>query len=105
MRTLTTALLLLALIACGPSGREVTRAEFGDAWPLTIERATVDCDAQGRAILKTRAPDPTGTWALTGAAQQYGYPPIDPFWRENPGIPGTRVPLTELIRLALEQCR
>ena len=106
MNRTTWGLLLAVLVACGPSGgREVTRLQYGEAWPFTVAKGTVDCDAQGRAIFRTQRPDPSGVWALTGEARAYGYPAIDPFWRENPSMPGTRVPLTEMVRLALEQCR
>ena len=99
--------IAVLLIGCPPvrSGREVTRQQYGDAWPFTVDRVILDCDAGGRAIVKTRSPDVTGTWGLTGAARTYGYPGVDHMWRDNPAIPGTKVPLTEMIRLALQQCR
>ena len=94
------------LMACGgEAGVEVTRQQYGEAWPFTVERGSVDCDARGNAVFHTRPPDVRGTWALTGAAQTYGYPPIDRWWRDNPAIPGTKVPLTEMIALARRQCR
>lgn len=99
-------LLVLLLIGCGPSsGREIASTELGAAWPFTVERGVVDCDAQGRLIFKTRAPDTTGVWALTGEARAGGYPAVDRFWRDNPTIPGTKVPLTEVIALAQDECR
>lgn len=99
-------LLVLVLVGCGPSsGREVTSAELGAAWPFTVERGIVDCDAQGRLVFKTRSPDPTGVWALTGEARANGYPAVDRFWRDNPAIPGTKAPLTEVIALARAECR
>ncbi len=87
------------------SGITVTRADHGDAWPFTVDRVVLDCDALGYPIARPQGPNASGTWALTGAAQAHGYPSIDPYWRDNPNAPGTKVPLTRMINLALEQCR
>ena len=105
MKHLWLLLLASVLVSCGGSGVEVTRQQYGEAWPFTVDSAVVDCDAGGRAIVSTKRPDVTGTWALTGAARSYGYPAVDPFWRDSPTIPGTKVPLTQMIALALRQCR
>jgi hypothetical protein len=105
MRHLWVVLAVSILAGCGGSGVEVTRQQYGEAWPFTVERGVVDCDARGAALFQTRSPDVTGTWALTGFAQSRGYPPVDRFWRDNPRIPGTKVPLTPITNLALQQCK
>lgn len=82
--------------------RHVSRAEFesaGHEWPLTVDHGTIECRNHRAAFV-----DPTGRrWALNGTAQKY-LPKIEPIWRENPVIPGTRVNLGQLTSAAVELC-
>lgn len=78
----------------------VSRDQFGDEWPLTVERGEVECMDGFIAVFHQNAK----TWALNGAAQTRGYPEIDPIWRDNPAVPGTKINIGVLTELALQQC-
>ena len=71
--------------------------ECGAGWPLTVSEARVVLIGSYVAILHTEGK----TYALNGTAQSRGYAPIDPIWRDNPDIPGTKVSIGPLIQLAL----
>jgi hypothetical protein len=95
------SILLSALVAC--SDAEVTKADYGDDWPLTVESGVLKClDDNGLAlaIIEVNGVE----YQLNGAAKSRGYDDIDTIWSNNPNIPGTRVSLSPLIRKALELC-
>jgi len=99
--------LLLALSlfsSCAESGRQVTRQELGDRWPLIVDTGRVDC-AHGAALVFRHE----GTsYALNGTALGKGYPGIDPIWKDEARALNHRplnVDLTPLIDLARQQCR
>lgn len=94
---------LLAVIGCGGAGVEVTEKEYGDDWPLTVESAELRCEEPSVVIAEA---DGT-TYALNGAAQQEGYPPVDPIWRDDPEAPegvDMKVSLRPLNDRGLELC-
>ena len=78
----------------------VSRDQFGDEWPLTVEIGEVECIDGFVAVFHQNGK----AWALNGAAQTRGYPEIDPIWRDNPSIPGAKVDIGVLTELALKQC-
>lgn len=91
--------------------QEVTRAEFGGAWPLTVERGTLRCMypepgmSQVRAYLVVVDGE---FYALNGVARAHaakmGWRSIDSIWRDNLAIPGTKVPVTPLAQRAAKLC-
>ena len=87
-------------------GVSVTRAEWGDAWPFKVDSGTVDCvnslgNGNGAAVFRYGGK----TYALNGYAQSRGYMNLRPIWRDNPDIPGTKIDIGPMIKLALGQCR
>lgn len=103
------AIVVLFCVGCGSpssdvrsteSGSEVTRAQLGDDWPLTVDRGVVDCIDGNAAIFSTGG----NTYALNGAATQKGYQRIDSIWRDNPDPNLPKMNIGPLLRLALEQC-
>ncbi|WP_417811042.1 DUF2511 domain-containing protein [Thalassospira alkalitolerans] len=93
--------LVCLLSACGAAGTEVSSDQFGKRWPFTVQKGIVDCKPPQSAIFITNGK----SYQLNGSAMSAGYPPIDPIWRDNPEIPGTKISLGEMIRLAREHCR
>jgi hypothetical protein len=93
--------LVSLLVGCGTSGREVSQQEFGAAWPFTVVRGHVDCVQGSAAIFKAGGT----SYQLNGFATSRGYTRIDPIWRDNPNNPGTKVPITPILSIAMERCR
>lgn len=83
-----------------PNTAYVSRAHFGNNWPLTVPDGFVECK-NGYIALFHRG---GMTWALNGSAKTFGYPEIDPIWKDNPAIPGLKIAITPLLDLALKQC-
>lgn len=78
----------------------LTRTEFGEAWPLTVDRVQVFCTGNGGIIVA----DGEQRYALNGAAQSQA-PAINPIWKENPEIPGTKINIAPLIERGQTLCR
>jgi hypothetical protein len=80
------AILALGMVGCAEetpaTGNtvEVTRAEYGEEWPLTVDRGIVGCEAD--AVTFT-APDGE-VYGVNGHALARGSQEIDPIWRAAP---------------------
>ena len=98
-RIIALTLLLLSLTACGRAPLIATRAEYGDAWPLTVAQAELRCFGNGELIaIINDLP-----YALNGTARAR-YDPIDRYWRNDPANPGAKVSLAPLIQRAQDAC-
>lgn len=68
---------------CGTSApskqREVTRQEFGERWPFTVERGTLSCENSAVVFSVSGR-----SYAVNGTAKGRGYTAIEPIWRANP---------------------
>jgi hypothetical protein len=85
---------------------EVTRADFGTEWPLTVEQGELRCD---RGVVTFTADEVT--YAVNAAAlEATDHPQIDPIWADDPNddnglhmslspllVPGQRPLLPSLI--------
>lgn len=102
MRAIPLLLLGAALLlsACKTSGKEVSAADFGDRWPLTVPSGKVNCIKPNAAIFIHEGT----TYQLNGMASQQGYTSINGIWRDNPSVPGTKVSISPLLEAALAEC-
>lgn len=87
--------------SCSRAGVLVTRDSMGESWPLTVDQAHVECLDGRLAVVHANGM----TYALNGTAKSRGYPAVDPIWRANPSIPGTKISIGPLIDIALKQCK
>lgn len=86
---------------------EVSKAEFGGKWPLTVSHGTLDCDGSN-GVGDVTFTDPQGfRYAVNGLALQEGLPEITPIWRFQPGMAKyeLRVDMGPLIDRGLALCR
>ncbi len=107
--TLARAGVLLILAACTSSGgtdlgtnqQQVSSADFGNDWPLTVDSGVLACE--GGAAVTFTAPDGT-TYAVNGTARTVtDYPDIDPIWADTAG-PLPKKNIGPLIDLGLALC-
>jgi hypothetical protein len=89
--------------------QRVSRQDFGEAWPLTVESGIVTCSREGAKIIATFLSDADDReYALNGAATSQGWPPIDRIWRDDPSSTaasaGLKIPIGPLITAALNIC-
>jgi len=64
---------LVVISGCGAPEVIVTRDQFGDDWPLSVNSAVVVCEEQGTApVLKVGVK----RYALNAAARARGYPDV-----------------------------
>lgn len=79
---------------------EISREEYGESWPFTVDSGRLECWRGSAAVFVA-----DGTvYQLNGVAKQMGHAPIDPIWRDNPAIPGTKISLGPVIQRALTLC-
>lgn len=101
------ALLVIAAHAAVPTDAPISRADMPGQWPLTVESGVVGCE-RGKAIKFVAGGK---TYALNGTAQSYSkqlgfdWRPVAAIWRDNPDIPGTKVPIGPLIARGQALCR
>jgi len=82
-------------------GRAVSEKEFGEKWPFTVSQGYVNCLSGKSAVFAHNGT----TYQLNGAARNQGYKKIDPIWRNDPIIRGTKVSLWPMIKIALSTCQ
>jgi hypothetical protein len=77
-------------------------ANFGDAWPFTVDEGRVECRRGQSVVFITGGTE----YAVNGAAQTVlGLPGIDPIWRNDPKIAGAKVNIGPVLDAGLELCR
>ncbi|ASK18374.1 DUF2511 domain-containing protein [Halomonas sp. N3-2A] len=82
------------------AGELVTKDEFGENWPFTVDEGRIECREAG-ALVFVRG---EFEYQLNGTASQLGYTSINSIWRWNPDIPGTRISITPIIQRAQALC-
>lgn len=89
---------------CRDRGRVfVSREEFGDRWPLTVERGEVWCVDCLAAIF--RDPETNTLYGLNGIADSRGAEDIRPIWRDNPSGETPKISLGVLTNVAFAVCK
>lgn len=82
------------------SGELITKAEFGDEWPFTVDEGRIECRKAGALVFVHGEFE----YQLNGMASQLGYASINSIWRWNPDIEGARIPITPIIQRAQKLC-
>lgn len=89
----------------GPKSREISRADLGDQWPLTVESGTLHCnggDGVGEVYLTVDGVN----YAINGNAKGTGrYQDVTPIWADDPGTGGLKKGIDHLIDEGLKLCR
>ena len=109
-RCLAYALVLIASVSCSSldepttaadgNSIEVSRADFGKKWPLTVSSGTLSCKEPGQVFFETG-----GTvYTVNGmAATMTDLPEIDPLWKDAPH--GLKKNIGPLIQRGLSLCK
>jgi hypothetical protein len=113
------AVAALCLAACGEAGssgnsdsqtasneRAISRTDYGDDWPLTVESGTLRCDEPG-AVTFTSDDNGTTYWVNGTAgdmADSNGWQDIRPIWADDPANPGLKISIGPLIDDGLALC-
>lgn len=79
------------------TGKLVKKEDFGEKWPFTVESGYLDCVA-GSAVFRSGMTE----YGLNGTATSRGYTSVDRIWRADPGIPGAKIYIGEMIALACQ---
>lgn len=86
---LRVAIIALLFAGCGNSGSKITRAEYGDKWPFTVDEGILSCRDTGVTVGTTRMVEVTFTangvtYALNGTAKgNASYADVDSIWAND----------------------
>lgn len=85
-----------------PDRQVVRAADYGDAWPFTVESGTVRCVKPRNEIIFSSEGK---VYAVNGTAKSNkDYADIAPIWKDNPQIEGTKISIGPIIDLGLSLC-
>ncbi len=84
-------------------GQTISAGDLSGDWPLTVDSGTLHCDGSGGTGKVTFEADGK-VYAVNGLAKQSGLPEIDEIWKDDPGIPGGKLNIGELLQAGLDLC-
>ena len=80
----------------------ITKKAYGKSWPFTVTSGVLECRRAHDIILANKRK----VYALNGnASGSKKYRGLFKIWKENPEIPGTRIPVGDIISRGLKLCR
>jgi hypothetical protein len=82
----------------------VSKADFGDDWPLTVEGGLLSCRGGSAIVFGSGGDAYAVNGTARGRAADNGWLDIDAIWAPNPEIPGTKKDIGPLIDLGLSLC-
>ena len=95
------ALLFLAALLGSPSREVITKAKYGDRWPLSVDRGTIECVGAGAVLFHADG----NTYAVNGwATSTTDYPDIREIWLDDPAKPGLKINIDSIISRGLSLC-
>ena len=84
-----------------PNEALMTRADYGKAWPLTVDEGIVSCEGAGEVYFEAEGT----TYAVNGLALgRDNAPEIDRIWAPDPQIKGLKIDIGPIIDTGLELC-
>lgn len=110
MKNLLASILMFSATiahAAPPTSAKVTSAEMASDWPLTVDTGELACE-RGTFIKFTAGGK---TYAVNGSAKDFsrskglGWRDVREIWRDNPEIPGTKIPISALIAKGQKLCQ
>lgn len=106
---LVTVVMKFMFPSAEANGLTITKAEYTEKWPLTVDEVELACEAPTMIVVKANAI----TYALNGSARthakKYGWEDFEQIWRTDPASEGTgtswKIPPTGLIAKGMELCK
>jgi hypothetical protein len=82
----------------------VTRAEYGEKWPLTISEGKLSCVDPSSVLLEFQGVTYAMNDSASSHAKQSGWTEVNRIWRNDPENKGSKVAMTPLIERGLALC-
>lgn len=98
-------ILIILLAGCGGSAESsssevVSKADFGEAWPFTVDSGKLSCEASAVTFAASGK-----RYALNGTAKSSGqYADVDAIWAAHPVVPGAKKDIGPMIERGLKLC-
>ena len=94
--------LLAVVSGCEEKGVKVTKAEYGEKWPFTVDEGYLDCLGNHEVIFKVGRRQ----YALSGeAGATQKYLEVDLIWKEDPKMKGTKMLIAPIIERGEKLCK
>ena len=90
------AVFIVFMVAAATPGVIVRQSDYGKDWPFSVEWGRLYND-NGAAVFEI---ENGKQYALNGVATQRGFASINSVWRDNPNLPGTKIPISYMILVA-----
>jgi hypothetical protein len=78
------ALAVVVRPAVADGGRRLTKAEFGEKWPLSVDEGVVRCLAMSVVVFEANGKTYAVNGTAKGLAKERGFLSIDSIWLEDP---------------------
>lgn len=82
----------------------ISETTFSEPWPFTVEDGTVRCFPGSAVVFVTGGEIHAVNGLARGRAENEGWLEVEPIWREDPDMPGTRINIGPVIDLGLSLC-
>lgn len=82
----------------GARAVRISAAEYSREWPFTVDEGVLRCEGSS-VIFRAEGTD----YAVNGTARSE-YPGIEPIWKKDPDVPGTRINIGDVLDRGLELC-
>ena len=97
--------MILFPLSVFANGLEISETEYGSKWPFTVSKGTLEC----RGIKEVVFVNEGKAYAINGKASSKVkrgiYRSLFEIWKPNPDIPGTKIPVTDVLQQGLRLCK
>jgi hypothetical protein len=117
MKNVYLILFSILLYSCGsgsssstgewPKSQKISKEQFGDKWPLTVDAGTVVC-VDGASVIFVA--DNRSKYAVNGTAkskkrmQENGWLDIGEIWKKDPELPGASMDIRPILDAGVALC-
>ena len=83
----------------------ISQAQFGAGWPFMVKEGILVCEHPMKAVYfsHNKIAYPLNGTAMA-SVKKYISGDLKTIWRQNPDIPGTNMPITNMAKLAQSLC-
>lgn len=80
--------------------KKISKIDFGENWPFSVEKGILKCEQPGIVTFKVNNIE----YAVNGLADTKGYTDIRPIWLDSPNLYQPKINIAPIINAGLELC-
>ncbi|MBL0703212.1 MAG: DUF2511 domain-containing protein [Sulfurospirillum sp.] len=102
MNKIFISLIILSSLVFADGDTLIKKEDYGKNWAFTVDKVYIGCESELPFVVVKLGDLPYG---LTGHSARMFNRNINPIWRDDPKIKGTKVSLSPFIKKALSFCK